>query len=156
MRKIIIHTETILLNGTHRQFQIELPSTAKRVTGILASVHPKTEAPLPPFSHPVPKPDIKGVRTEAGQLQLMIPEKRDTFYCENLTFPNHYELQFIPVTNPGISQNLSWWVSGTKRQFFKVDVPVETTIIEGYYKDEIQGRITDYTVKICLELTINQ
>lgn len=155
MRKVIIHTVDVTKQGAKIQTQIKLPKTVKRVKRIKATslgVNSLTITPYPSdpgISAPLYVPTIG----QAGWLWLRIPEKRDVFYADTI----HH----APLTNPtyeisdaGIDANPTWWFSGTEKAFFRVDVPIEDTLIECYYEDRSTFGPVNYKVNIYLELEL--
>ena len=154
MKKIIIHIEEIKKQGAKVQFQIKLPSTAKKVYGILITTNPYSDNAIPPDGED--NPPNEGGTSEVGWLTLRIPEKRDVFYAEAIRPSSSYENDFHSIKKQGLAQEFEWWFKGTKREFFKVTVPIEDTIIEGFYEDRSTVSTVDYQLKIYLELLINK
>lgn len=149
MKKIILHSEPITKKGAKLQFQIKLPNTIKAVTGIAitASKTGKVRGSKdgkPPFTE------------YAGWLQLQIPEKRDAFYSDLVRFSTHKKqpLGTLPQQELGLSVQNAWWFSGTQHRFFNITIPVERTIIEGYFEDHALNGGQQYTLIIYLETSI--
>lgn len=146
MKKILIHTEDIKKQGAKVQFQIKLPKATKEVTGILITATP-TE---------IRKEDRPSPIHYSGWINLRIPDKRDVFYSELVSFSNHIEELKInlPRIGLGIGDQNKWWFNGTKREFFKIRVPIENTLIEGYYEDHSTKEIQTYTLRVYLSTEI--
>ncbi|MCH2216322.1 MAG: hypothetical protein MK086_14240 [Flavobacteriales bacterium] len=140
MGRILVHKEEIRKEGAKLQFQIKLPRTDKKVTGLLITA---TEKALTNGGDP-------NNSKYAGWIRLRIPEKRDVFYAELVKFSNPIEelLSRMSRLEFGLSENNEWWFGGTKREFFKVDVSIEDTIIEGYYEDHSWNENLLYDLKI--------
>jgi len=160
VKKIIIHTEEIKKVGAKVQFQIKLPSTIKQVKGVLITANPnviggvtKRKEEVPPNENP---PVTIPTESERGWVWLRIPEKRDVFFADIVRFENHQRPTLHGIVQEGISSRSEKWFSGSKREFFKVSVPIEDTLIEGFYVDRSKDRTVDYKVKIYLELELNK
>lgn len=134
MRKIIIHIEEINARSEKIQFQIKLPVTAHCVTGILATVNPNSEG-IPVEGEE--DPHVKNT----GALWLRIPEHRDVFFADDVKENNHVQR--------------GWWFTSWKHNFLSINVPIEDTIIEGFYVDETPPSIISYLLKIYIELETN-
>lgn len=145
MKKILIHSENIKKKGAKLQFQIKLPSTAKEVTGLLITATRRTELKRE-------QPNLS--KDFCGWIRLRTPDKRDVFYAELVSYSNHIEQQLgqLPQLGLGLADTDGWWFNGTKREFFKIRVPVENTIIEGYYEDHSKQDNELYTLKVYLEV----
>lgn len=160
MRKIIIHTEEIKKRGAKQQFQIKLPSTTNMVVGILITANPVGNIgrfPQEGEERPIPIPIRR--ETERGWIWMRIPENRDVFYANTLQFPDHLKQDnqgTDGIDQEGLDHQPEWWFSGTKREFFEVTVPIEDTIIEGFYVDRSAESNVDYEVKVYLELELDR
>lgn len=148
MKKIIIHSEEILSLAEKIQFQIKLPLTANCVTGLLATVSPNVEG--------IPVEGTRFRPENKGSLWLRIPENRDVFFADDVKEYNHLQKEFHGVILPILTARPEWWLSGWKRDFFSIHVPIQDTIIEGYYVDETAPSVISYVLKIYLELDINE
>lgn len=139
MNKVIQHSESIQKMGAKRQFQIKLPRTAMTVKGILitAQFENTTTVLLSPYP------------SYSGWLQLSIPEKRDTFYSELIAFENHKQSQLSSIQKfgLGITEQDERWFNDMPTGFYSIDVPIENTIIDGYYED-----LTDVEVPYTLNV----
>lgn len=138
MRKVIIHIESIKKRNQKRHFQIKIPSTTEKVTGVLVTVNPGSMGKI-----------TDGI--ERGWLWLRIPEKRDVFFATTVHFEDHEQKELVKVDQPGISGNDERWFSAEKRDFFKVWVPTQDTIIEGFYVDRSKEQVVNYELRIYLE-----
>lgn len=161
MNKILIHSERIKKVGAKIQFQITLPSTECLVEGIIVTVNPNGKArivPPPPIPSPKPNKVITKnlIDPQTGWLWLRIPENRDVFYSKIVKYENHQQPTLDTVQTIGINGNQEWWFKGTKREFFKINVPVNDTIIQGFYVDRSKARSVDYTLKVYLQTKINE
>ncbi len=137
MSKIILHQILIGKSDTKRSFQIRLPNGICKVEGILVSC------------------TIGTIDQLAGSLWLRIPEQRDVFYNELVHTNPHEQKSMDWKTDSILSLQPEKWFSATKQKFFKIDVPIENTIIEGFYKDESQQDFIKYQVSIYLQLKVN-
>lgn len=146
MKKILIHKEVIKKKGAKVQFQIKLPITVTDVTGLLitATVNERQ------------KEDLPTAVSYCGWIRLRLPGKRDVFYSELVHFSNHIEelRTKLPEFGLGITAKKEWWFNGTKREFFNINVPIENTLIEGYYEDHSKKSIKAYTLRVYLEMTV--
>ncbi len=149
MLKILLHKEPITKQGAKHQFQVKLPETAIEVCGVLVTLNPRQETVLPMGQEGIAIP-------ERGSLWLRIPESRDVFYATIEGFPRHYHPDFYQIPEPGITGLTDWWFRGRRREFFAVSVPVEDTLIEGYYIDHATEAQTDYDLRVYLKLEIDQ
>lgn len=147
MKKIIIHIEEIKSRSEKIQFQIKLPVTSNCVTGVLATVSPNTEH-IPVEGE---DPRIENI----GSLWLRIPECRDVFFADQVREFNHLQKEFHGITFPILTTQPEWWFSGWKRDFFSINVPIEDTVLEGYYIDETPPAPVSYLLKIYIELETN-
>ena len=143
-QKVLVHLEKIKKKGSKLQFQIKLPRTAKKVIGLLVTANRTGTA-------------IEGEPRDtkyAGWLRLRIPEKRDVFYADLIPFANAFEelLSRMSRLSIGIADQNEWWFGGTKREFFKVDIPIEDTIIEGYFEDHSLNNGQLYDLKVYVQL----
>lgn len=154
MKKIIIHIEPIKKVGAKQQFQIRLPWNTKKVVGILTTSDANYQAAKGTLINKRPPYGILIPSQKLGDIWLRIPEKRDVFFADTLAFSDHIVNPLIQVESPGIVGDFEWWFEGTKREFFKINIPVESTIIEGFYRDNSLAGIVDYEVKVYLELDI--
>ncbi|MBL4862069.1 MAG: hypothetical protein JKY09_03510 [Crocinitomicaceae bacterium] len=148
MKKILIYTEHVKKRGAKLQFQIKLPRTCIKVKGILITIHP--------WSLPKPTKAVRNPSKELGSIWLRIPEKRDVFYTQTCEYPNHIIDNYLGIDRQGLTGNNEWWTIRTKRAFFKIEVPSEDTLIEGFYVDHSTAHSVDYQVKVYLELEINE
>ncbi|MBI3136049.1 MAG: hypothetical protein HYZ14_15335 [Bacteroidetes bacterium] len=142
MHKILIHTEEITANGSKLQLQIKLPETIEKVTGVFAGI-----TRLPGVAGPADPADIN-----AGSLWLRIPELRDVFYADRVQELNHLLPEEAIQELMGQAMQPEWWFSGTRYTFFDVTVPVEDTLIEGFYEDESSFATVHYRLNIYLNL----
>lgn len=141
MKKIIIHTEQITKAKEKRQFQIKLPSTICAVRGVLIEARPVHMGKMI-------------TATERGWIWLSVPEKRDVFYGETTAFDDHNKPVIGAINQAGLSGESEVWFNGTRKDFFKIDVPLEATLIEAFYVDFSSGRSVHYELKIYLELEV--
>ena len=144
MDKIFHHSENIQRMGVKRQFQIKLPRTATSVSGILLTA--QFENMEKSLSTPYPN--------YSGWLQLSIPEKRDTFYSELIAFENHQQEQLSAIHQfgLGIVEKDERWFNDLPTDFYSIHVPIENTIIDGYYEDLTP---VDVPYKLNIYLKIN-
>ena len=139
MKKILIHSKKINKQGAKIMFQIKIPTDVKQVKGLLIEA---TRTGLATGITSMQSP------FHCGWITLSIPDKRDVFYSDLVEFT---EVQQLVTDQIGIAGENSWWLNGTKRDFFSVSVPIENTIIDGYFEDHTVGIQTPYTLKIYLE-----
>lgn len=149
MKKQIVHIVDVERNGQKIQFQIKLPLNAEKITALKITAIPQ-----------VRKDDRKQIESlpienEVGWLWLRIPEKRDVFYSEsvkrilpiyNLTITNHKPLDDF--------DHGTFWTQGKIEEFFSINVPIKTNIVEGFYIDRITTGNQKYRLRIYLTLEI--
>lgn len=147
MRKFLIHTIEVKKPKAKKSFQVKLPWTAKQVVGLHTAIQPNYHEPMEELSS-------QGF-VEVGSIWLRLSGNRDVFFADTIEFP-FAQNRFDPTIEPqGFIGQKEWWFTGTKHSFLKMTVPVESTIIEGFYEDHHQGEQVDYNVKLYLELEIN-
>lgn len=147
MKKYLIHIEPIAKVGAKISFQIKLPWNTEMVSGLHISVSPKYQL--------VPAQINAQPQERLGSIWLRLSGKRDVFYAETVSYPDANNADINQFQNIGLVGRNEWWFTGTKMDFFKINVPAQSTIIEGFYEDlTIKGRV-DYHIKIYLELKIN-
>ncbi|MBL4704294.1 MAG: hypothetical protein JKY54_07220 [Flavobacteriales bacterium] len=159
MKKMIIHSLVVQKKGAKLQFQIKLPSTIKGVKGILLTSNPVDDQRGVDLISGTKKltastPTLSAITRgkEVGWVWLRIPDKRDVFYCDTLRHSDHILNTYHGIDPKGLSEQPQWWFSGTKIEFFKVDVPIYNTMIEGYYEDRSTEAKPYYKVNIYLQL----
>lgn len=140
MKKTLIHTLIVTKQGEKVQLQIKLPRDTKSVQAIKITTNgfPK-------------KPSDK---KEVGWLWLRIPEQRDVFFAEVLKVPfqEFDKVSFVPLSSLSFGVGYAW-VDGGKETTFSVVVETGSTLIEGYYTDQLKTDLNgSYTVKIYLTL----
>ncbi|MCR9171919.1 MAG: hypothetical protein NXI10_05475 [bacterium] len=147
MRKFLIHTIELRKPQAKKSFQVKLPWTAKQVVGLHIDIQPNFHAPMDQL--------IADGFVEVGSIWLRLSGNRDVFYADTLGFP-YARKKFDPTILPqGFIGRDDWWLTGTQFSFLKMTVPVESTLIEGYYEDQHENQRVDYNVKLYLELEIN-
>ncbi len=140
MRRILAHIEKIERVSKKIMFQIKLPTNVTEVKGIMVEANLKVNFGGIPLNKHV------------GQLTLRIPEKRDVFYSKEVFLSAINQNRFQNIEVQGLSADKTWMTSGTKREFFKIDVPVSRTIIEGFYEDQRLESKQHYQLNIYLQL----
>ena len=144
MKKIIIHQEVIQMENQKQMFQIKLPNDTTAITGVLIVVNETGQIPQQlrePF--------------EKGLINLRISNKRDVFFSERVERSNHLITPFVDRAQQGLLEREQWWFSGTQREFFRITIPVNDAIVEGFYEDKSTNvNSIEYTLKIYLELEI--
>lgn len=146
IQKFLVFKEEIRKKGAKKQFQIKLPRTARKVIGLLITANRVGGS-------------IEGEPRDskyAGWLRLRLPEKRDVFFADLVPFNNAIEelLSRMSRLGIGIADQNEWWFGGTKREFLKVDIPIEDSIIEGYFEDHSLNNGQFYDVKVYLQLSM--
>ncbi|GAB5417612.1 MAG: hypothetical protein Crog4KO_25970 [Crocinitomicaceae bacterium] len=139
----LIHTELVKKRNGKLQLQIKLPNTIEKITGVLAVIDTKNTFRIVP-------PD-DGYQRFKGSLWLRIPEKRDVFYAADVIEYHGQVSSLFRKPQFGFIHSRSSWISGRIPELFSVNVPVETTVIEGYYEDESNDQMNGYTLKIYLQ-----
>jgi len=138
MKKILVHTLKVSTPGAKVQLQIRLPRNVKTVTAINVTTN----------GFPV---DSSSKR-EVGWLWLRLPEMRDVFFAEVLKVPvqEHGNATFSNIPNLSFGAGNAW-IDGGKEETFSVVVDKLSTLVEGYYTDQLKGDFTaSYTVNIYL------
>lgn len=147
MRKYVIHTIKVRKPRAKKSFQIKLPWTAKQVNGLHISIQPNYQ--------PLMEQLIMDGFIEVGSIWLRMSGGRDVFFADTLGFP-YARKKFDPTILPqGFIGRDDWWFTGTQTEFMKLTVPVESTLIEGFYEDHHRDSRVDYDVKLYLELETN-
>ncbi len=123
MSQIILHKEVIDKPNKKVVFQIKIPSNVKAVTGVMFGAILKGDTGIMPF------------KRHSGELQLNIPEKRGVFYSESLRIQGMNDYIFEPIGQLGLIVSSQWIHKGTKWEFEDIHIPVEHTIIDGFYED---------------------
>lgn len=142
MNRQQLHIEEINRKDKKIQFQIRLPKNCHKVKGILTTINPTR---------------MKLLSTqERGSLWLRIPNKRDVFYSDSLHFEHAIEKEWSNVNTQGISENTDWWLGGSKRSFFTLELDQDIRIIEGYYEDFSTEPAVNYQLRIYLEYDLKQ
>ena len=157
MKRHLIHTIEVKKPGAKLQFQIKLPRTVNKITGIQLAIAPKIDpnqgTTNPPHEGEIPPNEQPIIREpERGSLRLRIPERRDVFYSENVHFPSHALNGYWDFNEPGLVKMNEWWFSGMRQKYYTVDVPIRDTMIEGYYEDHSTDSEVDYVLKIYFKL----
>lgn len=99
------------------------------------------------------RPDGKKNWNDCGDLWLRVADQRDVFYADSVEVnsPIHDFTAYKGITKPSIGYG-ELWFDGTKHEFFKIDVEVENTIIEGFYEDnELIGETYEVTIYLEVE-----
>ena len=105
--------------------------------------------------------DIKPLRpigktnwSKCGDLWLRVADERDVFYASSIdmNLPIHDTTHLRGMPKPSLGRGQKWF-DGTKDEFFSLDVPIENTIIEGFFEDS-ESIIGDYHVTIYLEIEL--
>lgn len=142
MKKTLIHTVTISRPGEKKQLQIKLPRNTKSVQEIAVS------------ASGIPRRFIG--RRDLGWLWLRIPEQRDVFFAEVVKVPleDFDRASFAAIETITFGYGKAW-IDGGKETSFSIRVDKCSTLIEGYYTDQLKtdGSL-DYTVKIYLTLEV--
>ncbi|GAB5419164.1 MAG: hypothetical protein Crog4KO_06720 [Crocinitomicaceae bacterium] len=142
MIKRLVHSVTVLKPGAKLQLRIELPSDIKRITGVLPLInsrlytgHTNQPEPRQPFE---------------GSLWLRVTDKRDVFYAENVTesFKDIGTIARFPKN--GFLNNDLTWTLGQRPTPLSIEVPINQTIIEGYFEDTSNNYMKGYTLEIYL------
>lgn len=140
--RIIVHKETIDKPGKKVVFQIKIPPDVKAITGVMFGVPLRGETGGLPFNR------------HSGELRLSIPDKRGVFFSESLRVAGITHWFYSRLGKIGLIESHQWIHMGTKWEFEDMYVPVEQTIIEGYYEDEnpiIRGAFYDVNIYLKLE-----
>ena len=140
MKRILIHTEIITKSEQKVMFQIKLPKRITAVTGVLI------EASLISNFGGTP------ANRHCGQLTLSVPDQRDVFYADDVFFSDQVITNYNAIKVQGISADSTWTKRGTKRDFFGVSVPINRTIIEGFYEDQRGRSKQTYKINIYLKM----
>jgi hypothetical protein len=147
MKKTIIHSFEVTNPGEKVQLQIRLPRNARRMLSITV-----TATALPP--HGITD------KQEAGWLWLRIPERRDVFFAEIVrqALQTHDKESFAAIRKPGFGRGRAW-IDGTKHESFSIEIDLESTLIEGYYTDQLKEQLKEqisgsYTVRIYINLDV--
>lgn len=142
MKKTLIHTIAISKPGEKKQLQIKLPRNTKCVQAITIT------------ANGIPSRFIG--RKDLGWLWLRIPEQRDIFFAEVVKMPlNDYDLaSFADLDTVSFGSGKAW-IDGGKESSFSVLVEKCSTLLEGYYIDQLKGDMKPgYTVKIYLTIEV--
>ncbi|MCT4583238.1 MAG: hypothetical protein N4A35_17665 [Flavobacteriales bacterium] len=143
MIKQIVHIEEIERNGFKQQFQIKLPSNAKKILAIKITANPFDRTWEGKFE------------SEIGWLWLRLPEKRDVFYAHKIsTYKDNYNLGLPSINELNSFSNSQFQLHGKKEQFQSVTAQLNTNIIEGYYIDRIYSQKRKYQLRIYLKLEL--
>lgn len=141
MKRHLIHTEFIRKAGAKIQFQVRLPRKINQITGIqLSLIRQGAVSPVPVSS------------SERGSLRLRIPERRDVFYSENTFYPTHSMGGYYDFGEVGIGAKQEWWFKGERVRYYKTDIPLSSTFIEGFYEDQSNEPQVDYQLRIYFKL----
>ena len=154
MKRHLIHIEEVKKVGAKLQFQVKLPRTIRKIAGIMVTAIPRIEIgiPSPPNEgEDIPPSSIVG-ESERGWLRLRIPANRDVFYAESVFYPSHAINGYWDFNEPGITSRTEVWFNGKKQEYFKVDVPLEDTIVEGFYEDRSSDPKVNYQLKVYLKV----
>lgn len=143
MRGYLIHSEEIVRRNGKIQLQIKLPDTIHKITGVLAVIDTKNT-----FRNMIPR---NGINPFQGSIWLRIPEKRDVFYAADVKEYHGEVSPFFRKPEFGFIHSKQSWISGQRPDLFTVDVPLNRTIIEGYYQDESNDQMKGYTLRIYLQ-----
>ncbi len=152
MKRYLIHIENIVKQNQKVVFQIKLPSTITQVVGIMITANPNLVRTIPNDGEDNPNPGA-AIEGQSGFLQLRIPEKRDAFYAEYVNGSAAEKDLNNNIKKQGLGEQNKWWFDGRKRDFFKIGVPIEDTIIDGFYEDLSSSNQVDYKLKIYLEIS---
>ncbi|MEZ4921873.1 MAG: hypothetical protein R2780_01765 [Crocinitomicaceae bacterium] len=161
MKRHLIHIEAVKKAGAKLQFQIRLPKTICKITGIQVTVVPKVgdilPTPAPQEGEDLPPGEqVDTGHVERGSLQLRIPEERDVFFSEIVYYPNHSLQGFYDFNQPGLAQKTDWWFTGGRTKYYSTRIPVTDTLIEAFYEDRSvsvnMGDMVNYDLKIYFKL----
>lgn len=142
MKKTLIHTVSVSKPGEKKQLQIKLPRNTKSVQAITVS------------ANGIPRRFIG--RRDLGWLWLRIPEQRDVFFAEVVKVPieDYDRASFADIETITFGYGKAW-IDGGKETSFSVSVEKCSTLIEGYYTDQLKTDVSPgYTVKIYLTIEL--
>jgi hypothetical protein len=142
MKKTIIHTVTVTKAGEKKQLQIKLPRNTKSVQAISVS------------ANGIPRRFIG--KRDLGWLWLRIPEQRDVFFAEVVKVPleDYDRASYTELDTVSFGYGKAW-IDGGKEGSFSILVEKCSTLLEGYYIDQLKGDMNPgYTVKIYLTIEV--
>lgn len=163
MKRLWVHSEQIKRQGEKIQFQIKLPSNARRLLSLMVSCsfgnsligsNKQKLSVIAPAENvgDFPPAVPLAFQKDAGYLWLRLSEKRDVYYTQIVkqNMPSHKQgLNLVPEL--GIGQG-EYWINGKNESFFDVSADLNPRIIEGFYVDRSKAKEVDYTLKIYLKL----
>lgn len=149
MIKRIVYQKSITVSGQKVQLQIKLPQNVKRLLGLTFTIQPDGLSKAMPFG------------AEFGWIWLRDAAEMDVFYSDRLIVDaNNYNWvspnlnrSANPTINP-VFQSGRFSFHGRKLEHFHFIKKLTSPMIEGYYVDRLQARVTNYTLSIYLKLEI--
>jgi hypothetical protein len=138
--KRFIHTLVVDGRGAKLQFQIRLPFQGCAVRSILVAAQANQLDLTAPE------------RRQLGSIWLRLPNSCDVFYANRVDYPNHLAASPLELPCPGIGAGSEFWIKGSKQTAATVQVPIQNTVLEGYYEDQSSEIAPKYVVRIYLEL----
>lgn len=143
MIKQFIHTELIEKNGEKRQFQIKLPSNAKRIVAIRITANPFDATHFSLFE------------SEIGWIWLRLSEQRDVFFADKLnTYKNNHNFSLPRLREMNPFNKNGFEHHSKTEEFETVYAELTTNLLEGYYIDRIYSKIKEYKLRIYLKLEV--
>ncbi|PHR45475.1 MAG: hypothetical protein COA32_13620 [Fluviicola sp.] len=129
MKRIWVHTVNVSKSGEKIQFQIRLPRTVKKITGVKATANPQIRL-IKKIAPDYPK--------EAGWLWLRSTGIEDVFFADDVKRP-------LPLHNQTIINHAplddfdkgSFWTQGKMEEFLPLDLKLDSNIIQGFYINQI-------------------
>lgn len=143
MKGFIIHSEIVRKRNGKIQFQIKLPTTIKKITGVRSVIDTRNT-----FRN------VRGfvaLDQFKGSVSLWIPQARDVFFAGEVLESNGKVSGIFRKPEFGFVHSDAFWISGRRPELLSVEVPVNNTLIEGYYEDASSDQMQGYTLRIYLE-----
>lgn len=160
----VIEIIPVSRQGEIKNFQVKVPMNANAVIGIETGIRMGNSAGggaiPPPAKIPPPLPErveARGQQSVAGELKLQSSGKPNVFYGTLVRDPFAGEDFSNPLLMPGFSERD--WAFGYKKEMEKLTVDASTTIITGFYKDnlgESTGRDTAYEIFLAIWFKIER